>query len=307
MRVLMISGDPHLLEAGSAAYERLELQRAQVERLDVFVWPAKHSRADIARAIREHGYDLVTAQDPFWRGLLALKVAKFCKMKLNVQVHTDLRGQSFFRHLLAQVVLRHADSIRVVSEEIKEQVQALGTHAPIHVLPIFLDVSAFRALTRKPHEQKTILWVGRLEKEKDPFYAVEVLKKIRAKGVNTKLIMVGAGGLEKELKERARDLPVEFALWQDSTLPYMEVADVVLVTSPYESWGASIVEALAAGVPVVAPDVGVAKEAGAIVVPRDMLTDSVINVLENKARGELKLPLIKDSQEWAEKWKETLL
>lgn len=61
---------------------------------------------------------------------------------------------------------------------------------------------------------------------------------------------------------------------------FLETADVVLCTSLYESWGASIVEALAAGVPVVAPDVGVAKEAGATVVPRAQLAEAVVRVLE---------------------------
>ena len=71
--------------------------------------------------------------------------------------------------------------------------------------------------------------------------------------------------------------------------------------------GASIVEALAAGVPVVAPDVGVAKEAGAIIASRDRLAEAVIEVLRSvrPVRGELKLsPLSKE--EWTVAWKETL-
>jgi hypothetical protein len=65
------------------------------------------------------------------------------------------------------------------------------------------------------------------------------------------------------------------------------MTDVVLGTlaSPGESWGASIVEALAE-VPGVAPDVGIAKEAGAIVVTRQDLAGTLCDVAKiGQARG----------------------
>jgi hypothetical protein len=55
----------------------------------------------------------------------------------------------------------------------------------------------------------------------------------------------------------------------------------------------------------VAPDIGVAKEAGAVVMPRERLTEAVIEVLQNRVHGELKLKLLSE-QEWAKQWKETL-
>ncbi|MDP2652147.1 MAG: hypothetical protein Q8O94_03355, partial [bacterium] len=68
MKVLMISGDKNLLVKGSEASARLELQKSQAEQLDVFVWPQVHSRIEIWRAAKKNRYDVVTAQDPFWRG-----------------------------------------------------------------------------------------------------------------------------------------------------------------------------------------------------------------------------------------------
>ena len=62
---------------------------------------------------------------------------------------------------------------------------------------------------------------------------------------------------------------------------------------------------LAAGVPVVAPDVGVAREAGAVVVPRESLADAVIDILKSDKKGELKLTLLSE-QAWANAWRASL-
>jgi glycosyltransferase involved in cell wall biosynthesis len=53
---------------------------------------------------------------------------------------------------------------------------------------------------------------------------------------------------------------------EKESLPYYTIADLVLVPSLYEGYGIVIVEARAAGKPVISTDVGVAREMGAIVV-----------------------------------------
>lgn len=301
----MISGDKNLLVQGSEAHARLGLQRSQVDQLDVFVWPHMHTMREICRAAKKNHHDVVTAQDPFWRGLLAWRVARRTGAKLNLQVHTDLSAQPFLRRSLASFLLLRADSVRVVSEKIREQVQAMGVTAPIHVLPVYVDVSRFKNLVSKPHAQKMILWIGRFESEKDPLSAVQVLKEVRAKGIDAKLVMLGAGSLEVAVRQATQDLPVEFPGWQDPRL-YLPITDVVLCTSKHESWGASIVEALAAGVPVVAPDVGIAKEAGAIIADRSELSSVVSSVLHSGQRGELQIKM-PNAEEWAKRWRETLI
>jgi hypothetical protein len=66
-----------------------------------------------------------------------------------------------------------------------------------------------------------------------------------------------------------------------------------------------MVEALAAGCAVAAPDVGVAKEAGARVVPRQELGTAVVDMLRSGARGQLRFAL-PSREEWARRWKEAL-
>jgi glycosyltransferase involved in cell wall biosynthesis len=304
MKVLMISGDKNMLNPETDAAKRLALQRGAVETLDVFVWPHVHTKWQIWRALRENKYDVITSQDPFWRGLFALKLGWLTDTRVNIQVHADLNGQSFLRHILAQIVLRHANSIRVVSEKIRQQVSKIAPRIKTTVLPVYIDIPAFSSVIRRNHVSKNILWMGRYEDEKDPLAAVEVLKEV-LKGVpDARLIMIGDGTLRELLAKAAAGLPVTVAHWQNPIL-FLDTADVVLSTSKHESWGAVFVEALAAGVPVVAPDVGVAREAGAIVVPREKLAEAVIEVLKSGLRGELKLKLLSAS-EWAIAWRNSL-
>jgi glycosyltransferase involved in cell wall biosynthesis len=297
MRVLMITGDKKF----GPGHERYELQQSVVDDLAVVYW----GRGALWPTVPAGHFDVVTVQDPFWRGLFAWRVARRLGAKFNVQVHTDLGVYSWLKRTLATYVLCKANSIRVVSNNIKQQVEQIGVRAKILVLPVFVDVSRFKNLVHKAHDKKTILWAGRFEDEKDPLCAVSVYKEVLKSIPDTKLILLGKGSLEPRLRAEAGEFKhIEFPGWQDPAV-YLPIADVVLSTSKHESWGASIVEALAAGVPIVAPDVGIAREAGAIVAPRTELAKAVVEALHSNARGVLTLPLF-SKDEWARAWVQTL-
>lgn len=297
----MVTGD----KAFMPGHPRFDLQRAAVDDLQAAYW----GRGSLWPALPEGGIDVVTAQDPFWRGFFGLYAARKLGAKLNVQVHADLRGQRPLKRGLARFVLRHADSIRVVSSKLKEQVERLGARARVTVLPVFVDMSRFAGLEHRQHPAfaKTILWFGRFEREKDPLAALSVLRAVRKEGIDAGLMMLGRGSLQSAVVSSLDELApfVEMAPWQDP-LPFLAQADVVLCTSRHESWGASMVEALAAGVAVVAPDVGIAREAGAIVTSRTELGRAVAEVLRSGRRGELKLHL-RSAEAWAQGWRESLI
>lgn len=299
MRVLMITGDRRF----GPGNPRYDVQKSAVEVLDVVYW----GRSALIKPFFVKGtYDVVTAQDPLFRGLVAWVVSKRLGAKLNVQVHVDIASLSFFRHILAQIVLRHADSVRVVSEKIKKQVQSVGVKGGVSILPVFADIEKYKAITKKEHTGKNILWVGRFEEEKNPIYAVAVLKEVRALFPDAHLVLLGEGSERDALTESSEGLSVEMPGWQDP-VSFLERADVVISTSAYESWGASMIEALAAGVPVVSLDVGIAREAGAIVVEnKEKLADAVIEVLKNNTKGELRLQLL-PAEAWAVQWRQSLI
>jgi glycosyltransferase involved in cell wall biosynthesis len=295
MRVLIITGDRRF----GPGHERYELQRSVVEELEVVYWGKGNYWPQLPRG----RFDVVTVQDPFFRGIFGWYAARSLGARFNVQVHADIVSQNFIKHVLAQIVLRHARSVRAVSQKIREQVEHIAPKVRVSILPVFIDVARFQALVPHPHDQKNILWIGRFEEEKDPLRAIAVLMEVR-KTVDAKLIFLGAGSLEAKLKEAAQGLPVTFAGWGDPA-EYLPNNDIVLSTSREESYGASIVEALAAGVPVIAPDVGIAKEAGAIVVPREDLAQAALEALTAGMRATLRIPVLTKA-EWAAAWVQSL-
>lgn len=292
MKVLMITGDVRFVPGNP----RFELQKSAVDELAVVYW----GRGNIFPRIPRGTYDVVTSQDPFFRGAIARYIAGVKNARLNIQVHTDVDAQPLFKRWFAGFQLRAAHSVRVVSEKIKQQVLKRAPSARVTVLPVYIDVASFQHLGRQPHEGRTVLWIGRFETEKNPLAVVDICRKVQG----AEFIMLGAGSLEQPLRAAARSLPITFAPWQDPK-PFLAKADAVLSTSRHESFGASIVEALAAGVPVVAPDVGVAREAGAHVAPRNELAAILVSVLESGERGRLMLPM-PTAEEWKQQWLHTL-
>ncbi len=226
--------------------------------------------------------DVVSVQDPFETGLVGWWIARKYKVPLHVQVHTDVLSPEYvrlsplnrLRVLLAGFVLRRAAGIRVVSERIKKSVQAhYGINVPITVLPIFVDVERIRNAERDPElmrrftKWKTkLLIVSRLEPEKDVALAIRAFA--RSAPADACLIVVGEGSEWPSLEDIAQECGISkrvlFEGARDAA-QYYPLVDLVLFPSRYEGYGMVIIEALVAGKPVLSTDVGIAREAGAIV------------------------------------------
>jgi glycosyltransferase involved in cell wall biosynthesis len=313
----MISGDARMLTPGTEAHERFLLQKSQVDELRPIVWGPRAPLAlfSVLGAALTRRYDVVTAQDPLWRGLLGLIAARLGGARLQAQLHGDLSYVRGFSQTLLKTVLRHADAVRAVSDAIKAQAEGLGARAFVDVLPVFVDAQAIDAAPAAdlkkefPQFGKTVLFAGRLEPEKNAALAVRVFAQVAGEFPGAGLILAGEGSERPALEALARDLglsqKVIFAGYRADILSLYKAVDCLLVTSLHESWGAAMVEALYADCAVVAPDVGVAREAGATVVLRPELGAAVIGILRSGARGRLRFPLL-GREEWARRWRETL-
>lgn len=344
----MISTDREILSIGTFARARMEKYAATLGELHIIVlgrqkeveapqsgalWvytthslsPLFYGLDAIVRALRIGRPDVITVQDPFETGLLGVLLSLMFWKPLHVQVHTDFLSPAFRKHSLlnwvrvaiAGTVLRFATRIRVVAERIKTGIEKkYHPKSPVTVLPIFVDTAKFEAIMHQPHERfkKTLLVVGRLESEKQMHYAIHSLKAIRESGVDAGLIVVGDGSERAMLKELAEQLElteyVDFVGKVDP-LPYYAQADVVLVPSQYEGYGLVIIEALAAQIPVVATDVGVAGEAGAIIAPGDRagFVLAVRGLFEGKELplGALQGHPYESEEEYIEMWSEDVM
>ncbi len=140
----------------------------------------------------------------------------------------------------------------------------------IHVIPNGVDMSRFRANRKTIETQngfrlkggKTILFVGRLVKEKGVLTLLEAFHKLRQSGNNSELVIVGDGPMREELaKEAARrgiDKRVTFTGFVDEAtlVSAYRSSDVFVLPSLYEPFGMVALEAMASGTPVVVSDVG---------------------------------------------------
>jgi len=322
MRVLSLGTDRKLFEKGSAVSVRQEAYAKKLGALDHIVFSREsgctsrvsgslrvistcsHSRLfflfdawRIAKTLPVP--DVITAQDPFETGLAALFIAWQLKVPLHVQVHTDLNARAYrrrsllnrIRYHLAWFVLHRATRIRVILQRTKDELEAAGIKAPITVLPIFIDTAHFGTIAREKHPRWKIdaLYVGRLEPEKHPCLALEAIAAARRAGHDIGLTIVGEGSEQEILAHKAREQKlearVEFMGWRRDIRPFLARADVVLVPSRYEGYGLVIVEALAAGIPVIATDVGIAREAGAIVTSEKDFPQALVEWIVNGPRN----------------------
>ncbi len=237
---------------------------------------------------------VITTQDPFETGIAGVLLSRYWKVSLHVQVHTDILDPHFIQRSLrnrgyviaAKYVLHHATRIRVVSLRIKKSLARWYLASPISDIPIFIDTKRLAAISHIPHPRfhPSLLSVGRLEPEKHFTLALRALELVRAKGYDAGLTIVGSGREKEHLRSLSRKLDVDtyvdFIDWQRSLDSLYAQADLLLVTSQYEGYGMVIIEALAAGVPVLSTDVGVAREAGATITTPEDFSSALIKWIQ---------------------------
>ena len=337
MRVLMLSGDAHALDPDSGVYKRLLLQAGQVGWLEVY---ARGSSRELS--LGTHGIvrgfsgskfgvawrmlrrsmrlrpQVVTAQDPFFLGLLAWRIAKRAKAALQLQLHTNLfapeyQAQYRLNVRLARFLLPKAQGVRVVTAHIGQLLRAQVPDVSVSVLPVFVDAHAvaaahpsklFSAYTKS---KKRILIVARLEPEKrvDDLLRlfVPLLREVSGAGV----FIVGDGSQKASLQGLAASLGIAdrvvFVGFRHDVFSLYKSADLVIAaTASYEGYGASTVEALCAGVPVLSLDVGVAREAGATIYTPETFVALAREALERSRVDGAALSLPTPG-EWAGRWR----
>lgn len=258
--------------------------------------------------------DLVTAQDPFEAGFSAWRIAKKLQAKLQLQVHTDFLSPFFakesvlnvLRVRVARFLLPRASCVRVVSERIKNSL-AISLGLPvtkITVLPIFVDTKRVRDASahidlrlRYPQFDFIVLMASRLTKEKNIALALRAFQKVVKKYPKTGLIVIGEGRELHTLGTLATSLNLQgniiFDGWQTDLISYYKTADLFLLTSNYEGYGMTLIEAASAGRAIVTTDVGVVGDTinaeNALVCAvgdETCITQSIRRVIENKGLRE---------------------
>lgn len=256
---------------------------------------------------------VISCQDPFETGLVGWFLKLKFKLKLQIQIHTDIfsvyfRNESIknkTRFYLTEFILPKADIIRVVSDRIKNSlvVNYQQLAAKIYVLSIFVDVDKIKFSEIKidlhkkyPEADYIIFMASRVTKEKNIGLAMEAMVEINKKFSKAMLLVVGNGPEKEKLKIKSEKLKanIVFESYTDDLASYYKTADIFLLTSDYEGYGRTIVEAMTVGLPVVMTDVGLAgktliNDVNGVVVPvgnAKAVADAAKSLLLNKEKRE---------------------
>ncbi len=290
---------------------------------------------------RDCQLSVVSTQDPFESGLAGYFIARVLGARLHLQIHTDFMSPYFARESflnrvrvhIAKFLLPRANGIRVVSERIKRSLSQVNCQmSNVSVLPVFIDVKKIQSAEVKtdlhkkyPEYDFIILMASRLSPEKNISLAIKAMAEIKSLShkvtkslndgplnasmpqlPNVLLLIVGDGPKRAELQKlivKGQLSNVIIEPWTSDVASYYKTADLFLLTSNYEGYGMTIVEALSAGCPVVMTDVGCAGDVvengkNGLVVPvgdEKALTAAVLKVLSGEAHLEAKTPFIGDA------------
>jgi glycosyltransferase involved in cell wall biosynthesis len=160
-----------------------------------------------------------------------------------------------------------ADVLIAVSEAGRTGLQIVGRASrPIHVIPYGVDPLPAAARRERPDGEFVVTCVGRLSPQKGQADLIEAMARLLPAAPGASLLLAGTGPDEAGLRAKACQLGLEhrvefLGLVTRPELPGLFArTDVVALPSYWEGLPVALIEALAAGKPIVASDAGGSSE-----------------------------------------------
>ncbi len=253
---------------------KLGLETVRVEAPGRLSWRALEPIARLARGGLLHAHDYKSL-------LLALAAGAATRAPVVATFHGDTGHLPRVRayEALARRAARWTSGVAVTSDVLAAQLRAAAPRTPVEVIPNGIQVGPLptereRRVAREaldiPAGAQVVAFVGRLSPEKAP----EVLLQA-AQGVDVSLLYAGDGPLRAALEAEAAGTRTRFLGFVPEVGRVLAAADVLALPSRTEGLPMAVLEAMAAGVPVVASAVGSLPEvlgggAGVLVPPGEV-------------------------------------
>jgi glycosyltransferase involved in cell wall biosynthesis len=215
---------------------------------------------------RRKPYDAIWSIMAAYAGFAAL-FFKLSKPKvrfiLNLQEGDPLdyiQARVGFLSPLFKRIFTKADKVQAISNFLADWARKMGHKGQVEVIPNGVDVNKFLNPALKMSSVNTVLiTTSRLVKKNG---VGEIIESLNLLSPNVKLQIIGIGELESVLKQRVKDLHLEsrvefMGFISQSEIPkHLHQADIFIRPSLSEGMGISFIEAMAAGLPVIATPVG---------------------------------------------------
>ncbi len=272
--------DPHMDDADPWVIHMPSMPCVFIQQYRVGLAYSPHVLAKIASL----KLDIVHTQTEFSLGMFGKTYSKLGDIPMvhtyhtmyEDYVHYIVNGALISRsmaHRFSRMFCNFARHVIAPTEKVRQSLLEYGVTKPIHVIPTGIDVSRFlpeqyteeevtaaRAEFGLAKDHFVVLVLGRVTKEKSIDVVLEAMPALFSKHENARLLLVGDGQYRPQLEEQAKTLGISdkvifggFRPWENIGL-YYQAGDVFVSASQSETQGLTFVEAMAAGLPVVARD-----------------------------------------------------
>lgn len=239
----------------------------------------------VDQKVDEFDPQVIHSHHPFLMGDTALRVARGRNLPLVFTHHTLYEQYTHYVPLnseaMARFVMRLATDYanfctRVVapSRSIAELIRQRGVLQPVDIVPTGVDLAffssgrgePFRRQYQIPPDAAVIGHLGRLAPEKNLEYLARAVADFAADHPESRFLVVGEGPSRAEIRQCFKDRQVEDRLILAGELTGQALADayqamdLFVFASKSETQGMVLVEAMAAGKPVIALDASGTRE-----------------------------------------------
>lgn len=252
--------------------ERFRVPEPRPRHLAGWVVGTSVTRRRILAALRAHGTDVLHVQCVSSNGYYALRAARRTGLPLVVTMQGELsmdatalyqrsaRHRARWRALLDQADLVTGCSRYVIEEAVREYGSALAEKA--RVVPNGVDLNAVRAANPEIRSRPYVLGIGRFVRQKGFDLLIDGFTRIAADHPDLDLVLAGDGPEQDSLvRQAARSRfakRIEFVGGVPAARAFalFRGASAFVLPSRHEPQGIVILEAMAAGAPVLAARVG---------------------------------------------------
>lgn len=259
--------------------------------------------------IDKESIDILHAHWLIPQGLTGFFLKKIRGIPLVLTIHgSDVYAlTSKFLSTIKAGVIRKADVCTVNSSSTLGVVQRISHRGRYEVIPMGVNIEQFNLKNQnrdreKREKENVLLYIGRLINLKGVNFLIEALPRVLAEYPATKLVLVGNGPERASLIKLSSDLGVAEAVIFEDYIPHEELpdrfhqADIFILPSIVDDQGCTeglgvvLLEAMAAGVPVIGnrvggiPDIIKDGETGLLARPKDPgdLAEKIICLLREK-------------------------